>query len=173
MQNQSLKPLLIKYSGIGTTVLALVCLILGISMPCIQVSSHLLGFIPIGTERSSIFGLIVQLYQSNFLLALVITLFSIIIPVSKLSLTLIMILSDNKQKDRSIDYLVHNIGKWSMVDVFCMAITVTVLSFNNLKINIFSTQGELLIGFYFFLAYGLLSVATTYLLNMTKRINVD
>jgi uncharacterized paraquat-inducible protein A len=119
----------------------------------------------LGSEKKSIVGLIGNLLKSNILLGFLIILFSILIPVAKLSLSLLMILSKTQNDNRFLQFLVHNIGKWSMVDVFSMAIIVAMLTFDNLRIKIFSTEGQLLPGFYFFLGYGILSIFTTYFLN--------
>ncbi len=156
------------YLSISLTSAAIICLILGVSLPCINVSSQLFGFISIGSEQKSILGLIVNLLNNNILLAFMIILFSLIIPVAKLSLTLTMIISKNQNSNRFIQYILHNIGKWSMVDVFSMAIVVSMLTFDNMRVKVFSTQGQLLPGFYFFLSYGLLSIITTYFLNRVE-----
>ena len=154
-----------KKIGIVLVAITLVLLVLGLTLPCIEVSSKIFGFIPLGSDKKSILGIIGKLLSTNFLLAILIVIFSIIIPISKLSLTLFLLISKNSKNNHLVEFLVHNIGKWSMVDVFSMAIIVSMLTFNNLRIKIFSTEGELLAGFYFFLSYGLLSIITTYFLN--------
>jgi uncharacterized paraquat-inducible protein A len=158
-------PAMIKYGSSLLILLALILLFLGITLPCIAVSSQLFGFIPLGSEKKSILGLIGNLLNSNILLGILIVLFSIVIPVTKLSLTLFMILSKTQTNNRFLQFLVHNIGKWSMVDVFSMSIIVAVLTFDNLRIKIFSTNGQLLAGFYFFLGYGILTIFTSYFLK--------
>ena len=168
-RNYQKKQSLVKYGSIALIVAALIFLSLGITLPCIYVSSHLFGFIPLGSEKRSIIGLIGNLLSSNIFLGILIILFSIIIPVTKLSLTFIMIVSKTQNNNRFLHFLVQNIGKWSMVDVFSMAITVTVLTFDNLRIKIFSTDGQLLAGFYFFLGYGILTIITTYFLNSIEQ----
>ena len=117
----------IRSGTIVLTIATFALLFLGISLPCISVSSHLFGFIHLGSESNSIIGVIGKLLQSNFLLGLLITLFSIVISLSKLSLTLYMIISRNSEHNKFITVLVHNIGKWSMVDVFSMSIIVSLL----------------------------------------------
>ena len=166
-----MKPLITKYGSSALIFVALILLFLGITLPCIAVSSQLFGFIPLGSEKKSIIGLIGNLLNSNILLGILIILFSIVIPVTKLSLTLLMILSKTQNNNRFLQFLVHNIGKWSMVDVFSMSIIVAVLTFDNLRIKIFSTEGQLLPGFYFFLSYGVLSIFTTYFLSKQVKEN--
>ena len=160
-----INPFITKYGSSVLVFLALILFFLGIILPCIAVSSKLLGFIPLGSEKKSIIGLIGNLLKSNILLGILIILFSIVIPITKLSLTLLMILSKTQNNNRFLQFLVHNIGKWSMVDVFSMSIIVAVLTFDNLRIKIFSTDGQLLAGFYFFRGDGVLSIFTTYLLK--------
>jgi len=160
-----MKPLTTKYVSSALVFVALILLFLGIMLPCIVVSSRLFDFIHLGSERKSIIGLIGNLLNNNILLGILIILFSIVIPVTKLGLSLLMILSKTQNDNRLLKFLVHNIGKWSMVDVFSMAIIVAMLTFDNLRIKVFSTEGQLLSGFYFFLSYGILSIFTTYFLN--------
>ncbi len=154
-----------KHIGIIVAAVSLVLLVLGVSLPCIEVKSRLIDLIPLGTERKTILGLIAGLLKNNVLLALLVILFSLVIPVLKLSLTVFMIVRKEEHFNRLIKWLVLNIGKWSMVDVFTMAIVVSVLSFDNMRIKVFSTSGELKAGFYFFLAYGLLSIVSTFFLE--------
>ena len=158
-------PSIARSTGIGLTAAAFICLVLGITLPCIRVSGHLFGFIPTGTDKRSILDLVGRILNTNILLALLILLFSILIPLTKLILTLVMIIWRKQGDNKTIRFLVHNIGKWSMVDVFSMAIIVTMMTFDNLRIKVFSTEGELLAGFYLFLAYGILTIATTYFLS--------
>lgn len=155
----------LKYISVVLTILALVFLFLGIYLPCIRVTSHLLNVIPVGTEERSILGLIGNLFKSNILLGLLILLFSILIPVTKLVLAATILIWEGKITHPFIHFLVHNIGKWSMVDVFTTAIVVTMLTFNNFRVKVFSTEGHLLAGFYFFLAYGILTIFTTYFIQ--------
>jgi uncharacterized paraquat-inducible protein A len=163
--NDLIKDSQAKKRSILLVILTFCFLILGISLPCIEVSSKLFGFLSVGTEKKSILGVLGNLLNSNILLGILVILFSIIIPVTKLGLTLFMIFSKTQNFNRSLQFLVHNIGKWSMVDVFSMSIIVAVLTFDNLKIKVFSTGGQFLPGFYFFLSYGILSILTTYFLN--------
>ncbi len=155
--------------GILLVATTLVLLFLGLTLPCIEVSSKMFGFIPLGSDKKSILGVIDKLLTTNFLLAMLLVVFSIIIPVLKLGLTLFLLIVKNSKNNYLVELFVHNVGKWSMVDVFSMAIIVSMLTFDNLRIKIFSTEGELMAGFYFFLSYGLLSITTTYFLNRQVR----
>jgi uncharacterized paraquat-inducible protein A len=150
--------------GLLLVLVTIACLVLGIVFPTLEVRGRLLG-ISLGGEQRSILGLIGGLWQTNILLAALISLFSLVIPVTKLGLTLVMLWSENLERHRTLNILVHNISRWSMVDVFSMSIVVSFITFNQFRIRIFSTRGYLLIGFYFFLAYCLLSIASTYLLR--------
>ena len=158
-----------KNIGIILVTITLVLLLLGLTLPCIEVSSKIFGFIPLGSDKKSILGVIGKLFKTNFLLAILIILFSIVVPISKLSFTLFLLIVKNNRNNHLVEFLVHNIGKWSMVDVFSMAIIVSMLTFDNLRIKIFSTEGNLLSGFYLFLSYGLLSIITTYFINMSTK----
>lgn len=154
-----------RYVGLILIIVDLILLFLGLSLPCIEVRGKLFGLIPLGTETKSIVGIILNLFESNVFLAVLLVTFSVIIPILKLSFTVFLLISKKNSSNNFLLFLVHNIGKWSMVDVFSMSIIVAMLTFDNLRIKIFSTDGTLLMGFYFFLSYGLLSIFTTYFLR--------
>ena len=155
---------------IAAAVLGTIALLtLGVTLPSMEVKGRLFGFISMGAERRSISGLIIQLFGENVLLAVLILLFAIIVPLVKLILTLGFVFHRNLKNHNRLHALVHGIGKWSMVDVFTATMVVSLITFNNLRAKIFSTKAVLLPGFYFFLAYCIGSIASTYLLNRAMR----
>ena len=160
----------LRYIGFALVIVSIIFLILGITLPCITVSGQLFNLIPIGSEKKSILGVIVSLYNRNIVLAILLTLFSVIIPITKLVLTIIMMIGKSKNSNQLLPIFMHHIGKWSMVDVFSVAIIVSMLTFDNLKIKIFSTEGQILPGFYFFLSYGILSILTSYFVKKHPEI---
>lgn len=150
---------------------SVVCLVIGISTPILEILAfeddlkiEALSFIdlPIKGEiifyhqNKSVLDVIGVLFEKgNYLVGICIFLFSLVIPFGKLILGGLSI-SGYYQREK-VDNWLQKIGKWSMADVFVVAIFLSFMSFNNFNTGI-STKSETLIGFYFFLAYCMLSM---------------
>lgn len=69
------------------------------------------------------------LKEGQFFLFFIITLFSIILPIFKIGLLAQLIISNNSMGARTgkIIELVHHYGRWSMLDVFVVAILVVAV----------------------------------------------
>lgn len=169
----------------GFMVLALACLHVGLFAPMLEISALErdlnLGALPI---RAKVLGIDVQVqieqafagdmffyYQSksaaelidllfqqkNWVVGLSILLFSVIFPLSKLSLALGTLLWPKIYQNPYIRYFLEHSGKWSMADVFVVAVFLAFLAFNNMQVGIL-TESSVLIGLYFFLGYCILSL---------------
>jgi len=131
-------------------------------------------------KELSLLTTIQELWQHDRLLvAGLIFLFSICIPLIKTCLVTWSYFKRNSQLERKIINFVGAIGKWSMADVFVVAIFLAVLSTNHaetanqqtlsimgFKLNIMissETLSSVGHGFYFFIAYCLLSLIGTQL----------
>ena len=104
------------------------------------------------------------LKQNNFVVGISILLFSILIPVLKLSLATLALIRPAILDNRFVNLFIHKSGKWSMADVFVVAMFLAFLAFNNMQTGI-TTVSEVRVGLYFFLAYCLLSIGLTYFLG--------
>ncbi len=118
------------------------------------------GDLPAYHKTRSIVGTVEELYDARqYLVAFLIGLFSIVIPVTKSLLMVISALFKNSlgQISESITAL---ISKWSMADVFVVAIIVAFLAANATQQTeeLFSLTAEFGEGFYYFLGYCLLSI---------------
>ena len=104
------------------------------------------------------------------MVAFLIALFSIVIPAVKLTLLLYTSLAEKSRVSRSIDKFEKTIGKWSMADVFVIAIMVAYLAAvaSNDMEELFSLEAEFSTGFYYFLGYCLLSILASQLLTVRK-----
>jgi paraquat-inducible protein A len=110
----------------------------------------------------SVLGVILELYQSSYwVVGVCLTVFSILIPLGKVGLTLFVLEHGGLATKRKISKFLHAISKWSMADVFVAAI---LLSNFAARAN-HSTQAYLYPGFYYFMGYCLLSLLTTMLLE--------
>jgi len=67
--------------------------------------------------------------QGQIFLFLVITIFSIVLPILKLSLLTMLVLNSSTitQNTKKVLELMHRFGRWSMLDVFVVAILVVVV----------------------------------------------
>ena len=125
------------------------------------------GRLPAYEKTRSITGTVKELFDAqSYLVGFLIMLFSIIIPVTK---GLLILLSHFQQEGRLkfLGQSVSNlISKWSMADVFVVAIIVAFLAANATEkteelFSLNATFGE---GFWFFLAYCLLSILSVQLM---------
>jgi hypothetical protein len=129
------------------------------------------GELEVFSRSRSIVGTVEELYKSgNPLVAFLIALFSIIIPAIKLVLLLYSSLVANSGAPPWIDNFQKAIGKWSMADVFVIAIMVAYLAAVASKDmeELFTLEAEFSTGFYYFLGYCLLSIFASQLLAVKK-----
>ena len=129
----------------------------------LKVSGSVVAF----DKTRSILGTVRDLFEGgNALVALLIVTFSVLIPVFKGFITLITLL-DIKPLTRSrLALFSSSISKWSMADVFVIAIFVSYLAAIGIKedsglVNFNSTLGP---GFYYFLGYCILSIIASQLI---------
>ncbi len=151
----------------ATLVLAMgsiLSLIFGLINPILMVTIHKkvdhLGDVILSFESKGIIGSIQKLFESGeSIVAFTILLFSVIIPLLKIT-TLIFTLLFKKFHfaHHLVDFFKH-LGKWSMLDVFVVAIFLVYLSSNQGEVS----RAEIQIGLYFFLTYVILSMITTLL----------
>jgi paraquat-inducible protein A len=136
-----------------------VFLLVGIVAPMLTVVAQtevtFLGEVVFQYESRSIIGTAGHLAtRGNLLLALLLFLFSVLIPVIKLLLSFVALGSIEKRaKQRALSCICF-IGKWSMTDVFVVAVVLAFLSTESKAL----TDASLGPGLYFFAGYGLLSM---------------
>lgn len=134
-------------------------LLVGIIAPMLTVVAQtevtLLGEVVFQYESRSIAGTARHLASGgNLLVASLLFLFSVVIPVAKLLLSFVA-LSGFTQRARQFALKnIRLIGKWSMTDVFVVAILLAFLSTESKSF----TDASLGPGLYFFAGYGLLSL---------------
>jgi hypothetical protein len=125
------------------------------------------GEVQVFEKSRSIWGTIVELEQSgNGGVALLVMLFSVLIPALKLCLMLLQHLPLSSAIRRRNHLVIQAIGKWSMADVFVVALIVTQMvgdASAGLG-GLLKTQAQFEVGFYFFTAYCLFSILSAQLL---------
>ncbi len=130
--------------------LAFIALFLGLTSPMIEIDARIntVNFSLLGQEI--LFSDQIIFYQSKSILDIVHILllthkadsvfvgillltFSVLFPVAKLSSTIIYLLGRGKIKaNRLIQFFAFKSGKWSMADVFCVAIFMAYVGFNGI-----------------------------------------
>ena len=184
-----------KKMSIGFISVALVCLMVGIFAPMLEIEAFSkdleiplktkvnLGITKVNVDLSktfegrmyfyyqnkSITGLVQLLFQKkNWLVGTAILGFSVLVPLVKLVFSLLLLFSGAMRNSDWIKRIISNIGKWSMADVFVAAIFLAYLSFQNMNSGI-NTESTLLLGGYFFLAYCLFSISSTYFIQLSMK----
>jgi hypothetical protein len=138
---------------------AMITLLFGLIAPILMVTIHkeveYLGDIVLSFESKGVIGSIVKLWESgDWIVAGVILLFSVITPVLKIvSLLFVSIFMESKFAEAIVKFF-KMIGKWSMVDVFVVAVFLVYLTANKGDVS----RAEVEVGLYFFLAYVIVSM---------------
>jgi paraquat-inducible protein A len=138
---------------------AMMALIFGLITPILMVTIHkeveYLGDIVLSFESKGVIGSIVKLWETgDIIVAIVILLFSVVVPVLKvLSLLVVSIFMESRFAHGIIAFF-KMIGKWSMVDVFVVAVFLVYLTANKGDVS----RAEVEMGLYFFLAYVIISM---------------
>ncbi len=138
---------------------ALIMLIFGLITPILMVTIHkeveYLGDVVLSFESKGVIGSIEKLFgNGDLVVALVILLFSVLVPLVKtLSLLFISLFMENRFAHGMVKFF-KMIGKWSMVDVFVVATFLVYLTANKGEVS----RAEVEVGLYFFLAYVIISM---------------
>jgi len=149
----------LKIFNIYGSLMTIVILIYGLITPLMMITIHkevkYIGDIILSFESKSMISSIQKLFETNdYVIGAVILLFSVIIPLLKtFSLLLIAIFEDTLFTHKLIGFF-KMIGKWSMVDVFVVAILLVFLSANKGDIS----KAEVEVGIYIFLMYVIASM---------------
>jgi len=132
-----------------------------LTMPVVPIATGKLSFV-LQHEIRSIFSVIAGLFSSgHWIIGGLITLFSIVTPLTKTSLTLIAATTASSSIHARIARFLHAIGKWSMADVFVAAVLLACFALNTQE----ATKAIPCLGLYYFAGYCLLSMVTTWLLT--------
>lgn len=137
-------------------------------------------------QTRSILGTVQELWQtSDYLVSFLILFFSVIVPLAKASVLLASLYVASTGLKQRLTWVVDVIGKWSMADVFVVAVFLAFLATRDqaqanafsvpfflqqidvgMETQLTSTLGP---GFYYFLAYCLFSILWTQLLRQSGR----
>ncbi len=145
---------------------ALTALFSGVFSPLLMMIVYkeipFIGSVTLSYESKSIVSVIHKLFSdSNYLLGSIVLLFSVIIPIFKSILIIVYGFLKESDMAKNILFSIHKLGKWSMLDVFVVAVLVVLFS---TKQDIYTTL-SLQVGLYFFTGYVLLSIIGSTLLK--------
>ena len=149
-----------------------VCLLLGLAAPMLTIIAQrdmaVLGNVVLQFETKSILGTVRDLFaHGSVFVALLLALFSIVVPVLKLMVSMFVLGTRSGRAHDSCMRFLRAIGKWSMTDVFVVAILLAFLANSSNEL----TDAHLGPGLYFFAAYGLMSMIGGTLLARTSPID--
>lgn len=187
-QNIDAKAKYIKYTGFCLTLVAIGLFVPGIILPMFSLNMEM-NIAVAGTniqsqlvnKELSIIATIEELWiQQRFLVSTLIAVFSIVIPICKTTALCYVFFAKSQKIILRVNQFVAAIGKWSMADVFVVAVFLAVLSTNHTEnaeqhslsffgLNIdfgISTQTLSMVGngFYYFVGYCLISILGAQLL---------
>lgn len=137
-----------------------VFLLVGLLAPILTVVAHeeiaLLGRVVLQYESKGIITTIHKLYLvKSYFLATLLLIFSVLLPVLKILFSLIALELEHSRARRASVTMIKIIGRWSMTDVFLVAVLLAFLTADTSQL----TDATLGPGLYFFAGYGLLSIA--------------
>ncbi|MDD2450991.1 MAG: paraquat-inducible protein A [Sulfurovum sp.] len=141
------------------TLSALVVLYFGLFTPLLTVTIHkeleYIGDVVLSFESKSLLGSVVKLWEGgDIVVALVILLFSVLVPLIKtLSLMFVAVVMESRFAHGIVRFF-KVIGKWSMLDVFVVAVLLVYLTGSGSEVS----HAEVQVGLYFFLAYVIVSM---------------
>ncbi len=138
---------------------SLIMLIFGVITPILMIVIHknveYLGDIVLSIESKTIIGTISHLYSSqNYPIAIIILLFSILIPLIKTIIMIVISIFNEFNIAKKLLSIFKHLGKWSMLDVFVVSLLLVYLSMGSNQ----NSYSELENGLYIFLIYVILSI---------------
>lgn len=138
-----------RYEFILLTFVSLTFLILGLTLPMIEIDArvseiklsllgeniHFIDQVLYYKSKSILEMIHLMLTQRTFDLFLVgflVLLFSVLFPISKLAASIYVVLNTKVRKNKIINFLVNKTGKWSMADVMVVAIFMSYIGFSGI-----------------------------------------
>lgn len=157
---------------IHSSVLAFICLLVGITSTMLSIIAFrdlpVIGMVVFKFESKTVLS-VLQTFLDNqkYFIFILILLFSVMIPIMKLIVSLIVAVFGVKKTTKKFIYMVNVIGKWSMTDVFVVAVLLAFFTMNIDK----STDAWLGHGLYFFAIYSILSIIIGQIINNNFSVN--
>lgn len=155
MKKETLKVTLLILLFVASILLAI-----GLVTPIITLKK----FVFVQNTFSIVSGTWDLLKDGHFFLFFIIALFSILLPIFKLFFLCVIILTNNSESNfsKKIFRLIHDYGRWSMLDVFVVAVLIVAVKLGAIA------DVEKHIGLYFYAASAVLIM---YLTNKVAKFN--
>ena len=147
-------------------VISVIALAVGLFAPVLMIVSYkdfpILGAVVFQFQSKGIITAIQALFASdNYVVASVILVFSVLLPFVKTIVMGLALFAPVKFIASKSLHLIKLIGKWSMADVFVVALLLTYFSLSKDEF----TNAEVQTGLYFFIGYVILSMFVSHLLT--------
>ncbi|NPA50840.1 MAG: paraquat-inducible protein A [Epsilonproteobacteria bacterium] len=160
----------IKLFTLTIAIASLISLIYGVITPILMIVIHkevsFLGDVILSYESKTILSTISHLYSNkNYPVALVILLFSIIVPLIKTTIMIVASISSNFNLNQKILEFLKHLGKWSMIDVFVVALLLVYFSVGSSQ----NSYSQIQNGLYMFLIYVILSLITSIFIDRVRK----
>lgn len=156
--------------GYAMLSVAVISLAVGLTTPILSIEASkslpVLGMTVLEFQSKGILTTISALWQAGHIwIAILLGLFSIFLPLLKTAVAWLTLFSTTHRFSLRGLHLSHHIGKWSMADVFVVAILVAFFSTDSGGL----THAEVQAGLWFFATYVLLSLLGTQLIMQRLR----
>ncbi len=143
--------------------ISILSLFIGLAAPMMQMTAYkelpLLGEVVFKYEAKSIFSTVQSLFShGNLIIAGLITILSIFVPLLKMGVVSMNLFNVAPTLHKRAHDLIHLLGKWSMADVFVVAILISIFALDTQDF----TRAESDLGLYFFATYCILSLLVTH-----------
>lgn len=160
-----------KISLLALLLVTVIALVTGWFAPILAIVAYqdipMLGQTVFQFESKSIVSALQKLYDSGqTAIAIIIFAFTILTPVFKSLMMLVILFSQNLHFSNKSIKVLKTIGKWSMLDVFVIAILVTYFTTKSGG----ATDATLQIGVYYFVTYVIASMLLTFLINIKNNV---
>lgn len=147
-------------------VISVIALAVGLFAPVLMIVSYkdfpILGAVVFQFQSKGIITAIQALFASdNYIVATIILVFSVLLPIVKTIVMGLALFTPVKFLASKSLHLIKLIGKWSMADVFVVALLLTYFSLSKDEF----TNAEVQTGLYFFTGYVILSMIVSHLLT--------
>ena len=155
--------------ALGLIIISLICLFPGLLQPMLSIkiatTLPIVGKLELYDSIQSVLDAIRTLHENdNTLVAFLILFFSVMVPIIKAVLLLVILLFKGITQKKSIHRFVSFISKWSMADVFVVGVFLAYLATNSDD----SINAELHSGFYYFLSYCIISIIAVLVMKIEK-----
>ncbi len=154
------------WSAVGLTVVSLALLVPGLRSDALTITASIpLLKKPLFEETQSILRAARRLYDSkNYFVAGLVVLFSVVVPFIKALLLGAIVAVKSPETKYRIYLFTRSISKWAMADVFAVGVFIAFMAGNALD----NLDAKLHPGYYFFVAYCLLSNVAFQVLYVPK-----